>query len=207
VEPTNLVITAQSNDAMKITELVTFYLRAVERFRKHSQDLNDGPTVGGSSHAQGALGEALNWADTIDQYLRDGPHGTLGTNRDPDWAASVDGADGGLVRAFRYARNHVHHQWFNLVATRIYQGPQGQVTAWVWGKIPATTKGQGKSDPRRDDFDRQMLDADILSTLDRLAEVFWKRRRWEIQRSDIDQPEYPVRSTLTFDPERDNDAD
>jgi hypothetical protein len=180
---------------MKIPELVTFYLRAVERFRAHT-----------GSRAKGALAEALNWADTIDLYLAKGPYGTLGTQRDPNWADSVEGEGGDLVRGFQYARNHVHHQWLNMVAVRLHAEASGrQPNDWIWHAPPAPKRaGRAKRDEYREAFERQMLGRSVLETLDRLAVVFWDRRRWEIQRSDVEQPGYPVRSTLPFDPGHDD---
>lgn len=49
-----------------------------------------------------AVFEALNWSVTLDERLRSEFPGR-------DWAADVEG--GGVVRALRYARNCVHHNW------------------------------------------------------------------------------------------------
>jgi hypothetical protein len=199
------IIEVLPTGAMKIRELVIFYLRAVERFRAHGADWNGPQELRDTSRARGALGEALNWADTIDLYLSKGPHGTLGTDRDPDWAASVDGANGELVRGFQYARNHVHHQWLTLVTVRIVMtGNDNQHTSWVWASAPAPKRSRRpKPDDYRDAYQRQLEDSSILNTLERLAMVFWQRRGWVIDRSDIEQPGYTVLSSIPFDPERD----
>jgi hypothetical protein len=49
-----------------------------------------------------AVFEALNWSVTLDERLRHEFDGS-------DWTAAVNG--GGVVRALRYARNCVHHNW------------------------------------------------------------------------------------------------
>lgn len=49
-----------------------------------------------------AVFEALNWSVTLDEHLRHGLDGS-------DWTADLIG--GGVVRALRYARNCVHHNW------------------------------------------------------------------------------------------------
>lgn len=199
------VIIVHAGQPMKIQQLVIFYLRAVERFRAHAFDPTGPAEMVNQSLAGGSLAEALNWADTIDQYLAKGPHGTIGTKRDPNWADSVDASDSELVRGFQHARNHVHHQWLNLVATRVMMSEQGQRNEWIWEAAPEPKRSRRtKPDDGRDAFRRQMLGANVLTTLDRLAVVFWARRTWEIHRSDIEQPGYPVRSTLPFDPERDD---
>lgn len=187
---------------MKIKELVVFYLRAAERFRTHALAYaSGGDQLSNESRARGALAEALNWADSIDQYLRQGPRDTIGTNRDPNWSATVDGANGELVRAFQYARNHVHHQWLNLVGTRLFGGMPAKPTEWCWTDVPSPARaGTGKSNGAQE-YARQMHGAVVLTTLDRLGEVFWGKRRWVISRSEIAQPGYEVGADLEFDPE------
>jgi hypothetical protein len=49
-----------------------------------------------------AVFEALNWSVTLDERLRHELDGE-------DWTADLDG--GGIVRALRYTRNCVHHNW------------------------------------------------------------------------------------------------
>jgi hypothetical protein len=49
-----------------------------------------------------AVFEALNWSVTLDERLRHDLHGR-------DWTADLKG--GRVVRALRYARNCVHHNW------------------------------------------------------------------------------------------------
>lgn len=187
---------------MKIKELVVFYLRAVERFRAHAFLYSSGgDQLSNESYARGALAEALSWADTIDQYLSQGPRDTTGTSRDPNWASTVDGADGELVRAFQFARNHVHHEWLNLVGTRLYSGEQAKPNEWYWTEVQSATRPGGGSRKGADDYEHQMQTAVVLTTLDRLGQVFWAKRRWVIRRAEILQPGYDVGANLEFDPE------
>ncbi|MGC5172102.1 hypothetical protein ACLQ2Q_15780 [Microbacterium sp. DT81.1] len=199
----SLIVEFHSPGPMKIQELVTFYLRAVERFRAHAMDFaTGGDQLSNQSRARGALAEALNWADTIDQYLREGPRDTIGTDRDPEWASKVEGSGGDLVLAFQFVRNHVHHQWLNLVATRTYSGADVSPSEWLWATAPARTRSGATTSDGAGAYERQMRGATVLTTLDRLGQVFWTKRRWEIHMSDVAQPGYPVRADLTFDIER-----
>lgn len=187
---------------MHVNELIVFYLRAVERFRAHALAYaGGGDQLANESRARGALAEALSWADSIDQYLSKGPRDTMGTDRDPNWAASVDGANGDLARAFQYGRNHVHHQWLNLVGTRVYGGEQTASSEWFWTDIPPPSRAGSGRASGSNEYQQQMRGADVLTTLDRLGEVFWSKRTWVICRSEIEQPGYQVGSTLQFDPE------
>jgi hypothetical protein len=49
-----------------------------------------------------AVFEALNWSVTLDERIR---HESKGE----DWTVGIDG--GSVIRALRYARNSVHHDW------------------------------------------------------------------------------------------------
>lgn len=49
-----------------------------------------------------AVFEALNWSVTLDERIRH-------ESKDEDWTVGIDG--GGVIRALRYARNSVHHDW------------------------------------------------------------------------------------------------
>lgn len=185
---------------MSIRELVTFYLRAVERFRLHATQLPiDEDQLSNASLARGALCEALNWADTIDQYLGYGPRNTKGTSRDPEWASKLDGADGEFVTAFRYARNHAHHQWMDLIATRIYLNDT-RPAFWLWRSLSPESLRLGGSQAKA--YSNQLARNPVLGSLDRLGGILWDKRGWEIPLSAIRQPGYPVGTDLCFDPER-----
>lgn len=202
MHPKNFILEVARPGPMNIKELVVCYLRAVERFRAHAVAYtNGGDQQDNESRARGALAEALNWADSVDQYLGQGPKDTMGSDRDPDWAAKVDGAGGDLVRAFQYARNHVHHQWLNLVGTRIYSGAQSAPDEWYWTDIPQSTRAGSRKRAGAEEYEQKMLGADVLTTLDRLGEVFWAKRTWVIHRSEIAQPWYEVGAEIDFDPE------
>lgn len=204
VESENFIIEVHQSEPMNIKELVVFYLRAVERFRSHALAYAAGEDqLANESRARGALAEALSWADSIDQYLAKGPRDRMGSDRDPNWADSVDDASGDLVRAFQYARNHVHHHWLNLVGTRL-RGGSVAPHEWFWADVPKVSRaGDGKR-AGADEYEQRMLGAEVLSTLDLIAEIFWVKRTWEIRLSDIAQPGYQVGAVLEFDPDRDS---
>ncbi len=95
--PDEYVVEVHHPGPINIRELVVFFLRAVERFRAHARAYADGgDQLENESRARGALAEALSWADSIDQYLSKGPRDRKGTERDPEWATTVDGANGAL---------------------------------------------------------------------------------------------------------------
>jgi hypothetical protein len=202
VRPEKAIIEIQQLHPMDITELVVFYLRAVERFRTHALAYaSGGDQLSNESRARGALAEALNWADSIDNYLSKGPRDTKGTDRDQNWAATIDGANGELVQAFQYARNHVHHQWLNLVGTRLHSGDQAKPSEWYWAKVPSPPQSGSRKSKGADEYQRQMYRAIVLTTLDRLGQAFWEKRTWAINRSEIVQPGYDIGADLRFDPE------
>lgn len=204
MHPDNFVVEVHQPGPMHINNLIVFYLRAVERFRTHALAYAAGGNqLDNESRARGALAEALSWADSIDQYLSKGPRRTKGTDRDPNWAASVDGANGDLVRAFQYARNHVHHQWLNLVGTRIDGKEQNASNEWFWADVPQPSRSGSKKDTGVKEFQQEMRGSDVLMTLDRLSEAFWEKRTWRIGRSEIAQPAYGVGAALQFDTEGD----
>lgn len=202
--PEKVIIEVHQRGPIDIKELVVFYLRAVERFRTHALAYaSGGDQLSNESRARGALAEALNWADSIDQYLSQGPRESKGTDRDPNWATTLDGANGELVRAFQYARNHVHHQWLNLVGTRLYSGEQAKLSEWYWTEVPSPSRSASGKSNGADEYQRQMHRAVVLTTLDRLGQAFWEKRAWVIYRSEIVQPGYDVGADLGFDPEVD----
>lgn len=49
-----------------------------------------------------AVFEALNWSVTLDERIRH-------SSKRQDWTVGIEG--GGVIRALRYARNSVHHDW------------------------------------------------------------------------------------------------
>jgi hypothetical protein len=87
------------------------FVRAVGRFTRSGlgeevlTDSDDAPDLDRQVLAaewETAVFEALNWSVTLDERLRHDLDGH-------DWTADFKG--GGVVRALRYARNCVHHNW------------------------------------------------------------------------------------------------
>lgn len=96
------VIEISPQEHSTVRDVVISYLRGVERFRAQDSlrsDLDGQLRI--ESLGRSALAEALNWADSIDQYLRAGPRSG---ERDPEWADRLPAADR------NYAKNLAH--WF-----------------------------------------------------------------------------------------------
>jgi len=92
-----------------------------------------------------ALFEALNWAVSLDELVaKTSPAG---------WKWRDGAVDGDLVRALRYARNRVHHQWADairfqpddssssgrlglMVLGRARLGGIGTPASWRWRALP-----------------------------------------------------------------------
>ena len=191
-----------SNTPTAIVYLVINCLRAVERFRAQTDRVSlPHEQVKSHSLARAALSEALGWADAIDNYLREGPRGNIGTNRDPNWTCGLDSDARELVEAFQRVRNLVHHAWLDALAVRISFVDGKQVKEWIWKPLRDDVgKGRG-SDPRDAYYRARLEGRTLLSTLDELAAAFWERRGWQIARADVEQPGHQVLSPLRFDDE------
>jgi hypothetical protein len=194
-----IAITVTDGSETKIPELIKCFLRAIERFRAEDalRSARDAE-VPAPSRAAGALTEALNWAHSMDDYLGSrGPEGTLGTQRDADWAKAFSPQQQNLVRGFRFARNCLHHDWWQGVAVRIHM--DGVTTdEWLWAHVtPKKPDADGESA-----YNATIRGRPVMATLDELAAVFFAKRRWVIVRKEIEQPGYPVGSPLIFDDEK-----
>lgn len=200
----NLVIEAWSPKPASIRELVLCFLRAVERFREQDARATDPvDRLHSDSLARAALFEALNWADTVDQYLSAGPRETMGTDRDPTWAEGLPNGQERLVVAFQRVRNLTHHQWWQAVGVRMSRAGGRQVNEWFWAPLPVGRRAAGGGKARDEDaaFEERLAGRRVLTTLDELAAVFFARRTWEIARDDVAQPGHgEVGSPLAFDP-------
>ena len=197
------VLEAWSLQPASIRELVVNFLRAVERFREQDARASDpDDQLHSESLARAALYEALNWADTIDQYLRAGPRDTPGTDRDQTWAAGLPGDQPRLALAFQRMRNLTHHQWWQAVGVRMSRVEGRQVNEWFWAPLPDSAGGRHRQSDADAAFNQRLAGRHVLATLDELAEVFFARRRWQIARADLAQPGHSVQgSPLLFDGE------
>jgi hypothetical protein len=74
-----------------------------------------------------AVFEALNWSVTLDERIR---HESKGE----DWTVGIDG--GSVIRALRYARNSVHHDWSAALdiglASNEFLAPHATVFGITW---------------------------------------------------------------------------
>ncbi len=99
-----------------------------------------------------ALFETLNWIVTIDDKLQD---------KEKEWYRKL-GKDGETVRALRYARNRVHHQWADIVL--ITSGAAIPATIplafheWVWKKL----ENIPPEDPKHTDEEGKKLYKELL---------------------------------------------
>ena len=117
------------------------YLAALERF-------HEARLTRDSSAAFRPLFEALNWAVALDDQVaaRWAPHGQpLGLS----WSDQI--ANGEYVRAVRFARNRVHHQWADaLVLTDGFTFPATFPIAFhEWRWRPSSELPVGRSDQDR----------------------------------------------------------
>lgn len=194
--------TVQYQSPVSIRELIVSFLRSVERFRLQNERVGD-DQLEAESLGFAALAEALNWADSIDNYLRSGPRDTKGTNRDPDWATQLGEDERLLIQAYQRVRNVVHHRWWQVVSTRVFGGVAADHRPrWIWGRLPSQgSDGRGKDAAGNAAYASALEGRDVLVTLDQLATVFWSMRRWQISRGDVTQPGHSVRSPLSFDDE------
>lgn len=202
--PDGISVELQLLHPLSIRQLLVNYLRAVERFRIQCERAKDPDHhLHAESLGYAALAEALDWADSIDNYLREGPRGSVGTNRDKDWAEALPPDQNELVLAFQRVRNLVHHRWWQAVATRLGDGGDGdQANKWIWGRLPESPDQARRRSAIMDAaYESRLGGMDVLATLDDLAQVFWSKRRWEIRRQDINQPGHVVASPIVFDDE------
>jgi hypothetical protein len=191
-------ITVTDQSPVKIRDLVKCFLRAVERARAEVAGSKfRPPVIGGETRALGAVAEALNWVHTIDDYLGErGPEGETGTDRDSDWAAAFGQEQQDLVRGFRCARNRVHHEWWRAMSFRMSMASE---TEWIWAELPPSKQ---RPAPRGEAAYASAVEGrSVLEVLDALAAVIWKKRRWEIEVEDIEQPGHKVGSPIRFDHE------
>jgi hypothetical protein len=195
-----VAFTISDRGETKIPELIKCFLRAVERFRAEE-------ALRGSSEAQlpapdraaGALTEALNWAHSMDDYLgARGPEGTLGTQRDADWAKEFTAHEQNLVRGFRYARNRLQHEWWQAVAVRLDLSGESPPD-WLWAELTPAKREDARGEAA---YNAAIRGRPVMETLDELAAIFFAKRRWVIFREDIEQPGHVAGSPLTFDDEQ-----
>ena len=198
------IIETQLGHPLSIRQLVVNYLRAVERFRlQYTRSSVLERQLETESLGYAALAEALGWADSIDNYLRAGPKNSIGTSRDEAWASSLPADQEDFVLAFQRVRNLVHHRWWQALATSMSSDIDGaQVNQWIWGSLPVGAgQGRGRSSELDAAYASRLRGADLLASLDKLAAVFWSKRRWQIVRADIEQPGHEVLSKIVFDDE------
>jgi len=192
------IVEVSPQEFSSIRDLVVSFLRAVERFRteeRQASNLDEQLTV--QSRGRSALLEALNWADAIDQYLRQGPPGRP---REQDWTGALTPAKRDVVQAFQRVRNLAHHRWWEAVTVQISTAQDEQVNRWIWGPLPDRKRQGATKDADRDAaFARALQGKSVMTTLDELAATFWEKRGWEIRREDLEQPGHRVGTPLALD--------
>lgn len=127
-----------------------------------------------------ALFEALNWATAIDERFRD----TWPGERGPDerWADAFDA--GKTLRALRFARNRVHHDWADALIEgggivpaaphlrppdrQHLNEPPGLRTAWSW-RWPLPTGGNREGEEH---YRARLAGKPVSGTLNELGEFF-----------------------------------
>jgi hypothetical protein len=196
----NFVIEVSPQEHSSIRELIVSFLRAIERFRaEDSRASESDEQLAVQSRGRSALAEALNWADSIDHYLSQGPKYTP---RDAKWVEQFEAADQNLLRAFQRVRNVVHHQWWEAVGVRLLMVSGVQVNEWFWGPLPVERRqgpGKDKNVHAYDAYSARLEGRRVLETLDDLAGIFWTKRRWRITPADLEQPGQTSATPLILD--------
>jgi hypothetical protein len=119
------------------------------------------------------LFEALNWATSLEQQVRASwPSGLSAPAR---WYESI--SCGSTVRAVRFARNRVHHQWAQaLELGDADRDLPARVASWVW--VWKTELPAGRRDRNGEMLYREDLAGEpVIGALGRLTTVFGKALR------------------------------
>jgi hypothetical protein len=158
--------------------LLAGYDRACERFWKAA-------TPQDSSEAFYPLFEALNWAVALDERVAAhwAPEGEpLG------WRWRDRFANAALMRAVRFARNTVHHQWGDALVSRElsqvdfdlrpdafgFARPTAESLAWVWRPLEDLRPLQRVDRAGGDEYRLCLAERPAALTLHDLQGVFWK---------------------------------
>lgn len=146
--------------------LLSGYTGAVARFQ-------DARRTHGASRTFHSLFEALNWAVVLDDHVSRHwtPPGTVAPVR---WKWRNHVGDGGYVRALRFARNRVHHQWADaLVNTEGAELPSTLPLAlfeWRWRS--STVLPTGSNMDGLAEYDQLLAGSTARMSLDVIASVY-----------------------------------
>jgi hypothetical protein len=183
------ILIAMANDQVTINQLVVGFCRAYYRFLSEDQ----GEDAQSLPRAYMALFEALNWADAADAFLRRGPEVRGG---DPQWPERLPANQREVVEGVQHARNVVHHQWWDAIATEMQMEDDWTVNAWIWSDLP---KRKNRDRDGRRAYNAALRGKPIADTLELLRDAFWSVRRWEIKADLLDQPAYPLAADAPVD--------
>jgi hypothetical protein len=191
-KPTISTIVVSGQTGATIRHLVLGYLRAYARVE---QALEQAAPVHhpleAESRAWEALFEALNWADSIDQFLK---YGQAERGADPTWLDNADEKTQGVALAMQCVRNAVHHQWWEALSMRIDMDEDGQHNSWIWFDLPANVSNKkGKKA-----YKTHLRGQPVIEALRVLRDAFWKQRGWRITAEDLEQPACPFPSNMPF---------
>lgn len=104
-------------------------LELIEGFRRSYSKTKDAKNRSESLEVFYALFETMNWIVCIDDKLK---------NSNPNWIKNYSDEDVQLLKAIRYARNRVHHQWVEIMSLRDKSIFPAQFPIsfheWVWRK-------------------------------------------------------------------------
>lgn len=141
------------------------YQAAGRRFTQARLDRDPAPTFQ-------ALFEALNWAVALDDQVR--LHwAPAGTPLDWAWRDQVD--DGHHVRAVRFARNRVHHQWADALYLDAggFSAPiESALVTHEWKWRPSADLPEGMGSSGADDYDRHLAGSPARFTIRRIDAVY-----------------------------------
>lgn len=180
---TSYTISVQPMNQMSRQEITVNFMRAVERFRKHSsENAKQGNNIRCESLAWAALGEALFWFKAFLEKTKN--------------VKDVNLENIQLIEAFRKVRNSAQHELWFPISTEMRIQENEQVNTWIWGvDKPSKRKGDDVSEI----YSNYLAGRPVIDTLDELAQHLWKFRSHRICKEDLSQPGYIVGSPITFD--------
>ena len=159
----------EMDDSVGLTTLLDGFSQTQKRFKDACKGTD-------KDAAFLALFEVLNWAASIDDYMRRNwrPEGKpLGL----EWSSRFDTECDGVVRGARFARNRVHHQWARALQYKP-GGLQFPVEApfvfheWCWLPVESLPPSDRNQDFGIEQYDSHLSGRPIRFTLSVLKRVY-----------------------------------
>jgi len=180
-------IVAHGNN-MGRRHLALGFLRAFYRFAAEEQlsrDIHE--TSAAQRRAHMALFEALNWLTSFQDFMHLGP---AGRKADPAWIEALNNDQAKAISGLSYARNLIHHRWWEILALDMLMTENGQVNTWIWSGLPGG--GRGSKHALRSDYEDALLGQPAIKAMTLVRDALWEWRGNEISEEDLHQPTYPL---------------